>query len=227
MKKITTLLLITIEAGMLACTAETNIDRFELVNRNNPIVTHFDPLTPLSVGNGEFAVTVDPTGLQSFPTYYTDGIPLGTMSQWGWHSFINTENFKHDETLKVYDFGKGKQELYAVQSLPTIRQQDAAQWFRSNPHRLHLGIVGFEFQENVTPDQFTNLKQTLDLWKGIIYSNLIIDYNLLALYFEDEDLRKDYVVLIETNKLKMNELLSDSRIKIVKTWKISENSDIL
>ena len=68
------------------------IDRKALMDRNCPIVTEMDTLASLSVGNGEFAVTVDATGLQTFPEYYSGGVPLGTQSQWGWHSFSNPEN---------------------------------------------------------------------------------------------------------------------------------------
>ena len=80
--------------------------------RNNPRVTQIDTLSSLTVGNGEFAFTVDATGLQTFPEYYRKGVPLGTQSQWGWHSFPNAENYTHSETLKEYDFGHGHTELY-------------------------------------------------------------------------------------------------------------------
>ena len=72
----------------------TRIDRHSLVSRNNPVVNSMDTLSSLSVGNGELAYTVDATGLQSFPEYYAGGICLGTQSQWGWHSFPNTEGYK-------------------------------------------------------------------------------------------------------------------------------------
>jgi hypothetical protein len=62
------------------------IDRKALVTRHNVTLTKPDPLTPLSVGNGEFAFTADITGLQSFPQYHDKGMPLGTLSQWGWHT---------------------------------------------------------------------------------------------------------------------------------------------
>ena len=68
---------------------QTPIDREALVNRNSPQVTAFDSLASLSVGNGEFAYTVDATGLQTYPELYTKGVPLGTQSQWGWHEFTN------------------------------------------------------------------------------------------------------------------------------------------
>ena len=119
------------------------IDRKALVARNNPQVNTFDSLASLSVGNGEFAFTVDATGLQTFPENYTQGVPLGTQSQWGWHSFGNPDNFTPNETLKNYNF-RGKEEPYAVQFNDDERQKDAANWFRANPHRLHLGIIGFD-----------------------------------------------------------------------------------
>ena len=103
--------------ALAACTSpqEEAIDRHALVTRNNPEVTAMDSLSSLSVGNGEFAYTVDATGLQTFPEVYKNGVPLGTQSQWGWHSFGNPENYKPEEALVEYDFGHGHKELYATQ----------------------------------------------------------------------------------------------------------------
>ena len=55
---------------LAACGSEKQapIDREALVARNNPQVSSFDSLASLSVGNGEFAFTVDATGLQTFPS---------------------------------------------------------------------------------------------------------------------------------------------------------------
>ena len=85
----------------LSCGTSSNskIDRNDLVTRNNPRLTEIATLGSLSVGNGEFAYTVDITGMQTFPIEYRKGMPLGTQSQWGWHSFPNVKGFKHDETL--------------------------------------------------------------------------------------------------------------------------------
>ena len=162
--------------ALMACGAgkQAPIDREALVNRNNPRVTAFDSLSSLSVGNGEFAFTVDATGLQTFPEQYKQGVPLGTQSQWGWHEFANPDKYTHDETLKEYDFGRGKKELYSTQFNEAGRQKEAANWFRVNPHRLHLGVVGFELQDGVTPAQFTEVRQTLDLWKGVIDSRFTL-----------------------------------------------------
>ncbi|MBO7102716.1 MAG: hypothetical protein J6W02_03435, partial [Bacteroidaceae bacterium] len=143
------------------------------MDRNCPIVTEMDTLASLSVGNGEFAVTVDATGLQTFPEYYSGGVPLGTQSQWGWHSFSNPENLQFDETLRSYDFGRGHQELYAcqVKADDSVRGKKASDWYRANPHRLHLGVVGFDFGKKATPANVHNIYQTLDLWNGEIRSS--------------------------------------------------------
>lgn len=150
------------------------IDRKALVTRNNPVIDSVDSLSSLSVGNGGFAYTVDITGLQTFPEKYKEGVPLGTQSQWGWHSFVNEKNFRFEETLKEYDFGRGKKELYSVQFNEPGRQQEAANWFRINPHRLHLGIVGLELPE-AKPEEVKNIRQMLDMWRGIITSNFSIN----------------------------------------------------
>ena len=140
--------------------------------RNNPVVTTMDTLSSLSVGNGGFAYTVDATGMQSFPEYYKGGICLGTQSQWGWHSFPNTEGYKPEECLKAYNFGHHSDtELYSCQFRKPERQHGASEYFRINPHRLHLGTVGFCFeQNNDSPADITSISQKLDMWLGSIHS---------------------------------------------------------
>ena len=142
------------------------IDREEVVRRNNPHVTSLDTLASLTVGNGGFAFTVDATGLQSFPRLYSNGVPLGTMSDWGWHSFDNPENYRPEEALKAFDFGHGHTEFYATQFNEKGRAQGAANWYRQNPHRMHLGAIGLQLD----PDSVSDIIQTLDLWTGIIDS---------------------------------------------------------
>src|SRR5215217_997756 len=62
------------------------VDRTALVRRHDPVSRRLDPLSPLSLGNGEFAFTADVTGLQTFPEEYESQMPLCTMAQWGWHT---------------------------------------------------------------------------------------------------------------------------------------------
>jgi len=147
----------------------TPIDRKALANRNNPQIHSFDSLASLSVGNGEFAFTVDATGLQTFPQKYTLGVPLGTQSQWGWHSFANPNNYRHEETLRNYNF-RGKDEPYSTQFNEAGRQKEAVDWFRVNPHRLHLGIIGFDLAYPNDYSNITDIQQELKLWNGKVVS---------------------------------------------------------
>ncbi|MDQ0770098.1 hypothetical protein QF031_002847 [Pseudarthrobacter defluvii] len=78
------------------------IDRKALVQRHNVRQQTLDPRSPVSVGNGEFAFTMDLTGLQTLPGDYPvgpreDALPpgtlLGTQSTWGWHSTPAGEHY--------------------------------------------------------------------------------------------------------------------------------------
>ena len=149
----------------LSMTAQP-IDREAVIRRNNPHVNAIDTLASLTVGNGGFAFTVDVTGLQSFPKTYANGVPLGTMSDWGWHSFPNPENYRPEEALKAYDFGRGHTEFYATQFKEAGRQNGSSEWYRQNPHRLHLGTLGLDIQQ----EEISDIQQSLDLWTGIIDS---------------------------------------------------------
>lgn len=84
----------------LSATAQDAFNRQAWVQRHNIHIHTIDSLSSLTVGNGGFAFTVDITGLQSFPEDYVHGIPLGTMSDWGWHSFPNDSNYKIDEAVR-------------------------------------------------------------------------------------------------------------------------------
>ena len=135
-------------------------------------MTSVDTLASLSVGNGGFAFTTDVTGLQTFPEHYRNGVPLGTQSEWGWHSFDNPEQYRIEESYQMYDFGHGHRELYATQP-KTGRSKGAADWYRSNPHRLHLGCIGLEI-EGLKPSDIKKPHETLDMWTGKIHSSFKI-----------------------------------------------------
>jgi len=144
------------------------IDRQRLVGRNSPVVTSVDTLASLSVGNGRFAMTTDVTGLQTFPEYYRNGVPLGTQSEWGWHSDDNPHAYRIEESYQLFDFGHGHRELYATQPREG-RAKEAADWYRANPHRLHLGCIGLE-KDGLSPRDISKARQHLDLWTGTIHS---------------------------------------------------------
>src|SRR5208283_5588279 len=72
------------------------IDRHALVTRHNVVLHQFDAGNPLTVGNGAFAFTVDATGLQTFPEVFEQTTPLGTLSDWGWHTAPNPNHWSID-----------------------------------------------------------------------------------------------------------------------------------
>ncbi len=160
----------------LACcigvvTLNAQINRRDVVSRNNPVVKKLDRLASLTVGNGGFAFTVDATGLQTFPEYYESGVPLGTMSDWGWHSFPDTENYRAEEALKEFDFGhhSGVKGTYSVENKDDGRSREAASYLRANPHRLHLGCIGYDIPASDTT-LVESKGQELDLYAGYMIS---------------------------------------------------------
>ena len=155
------------------------IDRKAVVNRNNPKISAADSLAALTVGNGKFATTVDFTGMQTFTDEYKNGIPLCTMSEWGWHSFPNTDSLQHEETTREFQFPhRNHKEIYAVEYKKGGRQQDATQFFRINPHRLNLGSIGLQMKKDdgtsVQIDDITAIDQQLKLYDGTIESTFSI-----------------------------------------------------
>jgi hypothetical protein len=154
------------------------IDRHALVTRNNVLVEGFDSLASLSVGNGNFAFTTDLTGLQTFYSSYENGIPLGTQSNWGWHTNPNTENYQWAETLKYWDV-QGRKVPYRHQLKDNPRANAACNYFRENPHRLHLGMIGLKLtRADGTPaalNDIKNARHRLDLWTGKITSRFEFD----------------------------------------------------
>jgi polygalacturonase/rhamnogalacturonyl hydrolase YesR len=164
------------------------INRKAVVSRNNPVITGADPLASLTVGNGHFATTVDVTGLQSFPFDYEAGVPLTAMSDWGWHKFENTAGLTAAESQKSFDLGHGHQEVYAVEykARPgspkegvTERNIAATQYFRVNPHRLNLGVIGMELKtaggRQVGLQELTDIRQELKLYDGVIESSFRVE----------------------------------------------------
>jgi hypothetical protein len=142
----------------------STLNRREIVSRHNPTLHGIDPRSPLSVGNGEFAFTVDPTGLQTFPQPYETQMPLCTQSQWGWHTAPNFAG-KGPADLRLAEFDTfGRKVGYPTSS---DGQKPLFDWLRENPHRLHLGRIAFAIDK---PEDVRFIQQTLDLWSGILHS---------------------------------------------------------
>ncbi|MGK7395719.1 MAG: hypothetical protein ACNS62_14160 [Candidatus Cyclobacteriaceae bacterium M3_2C_046] len=153
------------------------IDRKSLVTRHNPVIHEFDSLDVLTVGNGDFAFTVDPTGLQTFPESYEEGIPLGTQTNWAWQSFPNPEDYTLNQVVAqfpscedsipyLYRFGKGEKGA-------------ASEYLRQNPHRLHLGLIGYEIRKSngevITMEDVQDIDFSLDMWTGSISSTFYVE----------------------------------------------------
>ncbi|WP_341226079.1 hypothetical protein [uncultured Arcticibacterium sp.] len=162
---------------LTSCDSE-QIDREKLVSRHNVHLTQADSLNSLTVGNGSFAMTVDVTGLQSFPDYYEKGVPLGLQSEWGWHAFPTERAYDISET-DVLLKSHGREVPYARQWPANTEQGKAGDYIRQNPHRVHLAQLGFEFikknGEVVSLDEIRNIDQTLNVWTGEIHSNFEIE----------------------------------------------------
>jgi hypothetical protein len=152
------------------------IDRRAVVGRHNVVVTQFDPLTPITVGNGEFAFTADVTGLQTFPEAYEKGTPLCTMSHWGWHSFPMPEGMDPKQ-FRYADYDTyGRPVGYATSK---TGQEGLFNYLRDNPHRLHLGRIGLELKKRdgspVVVGDVKIVRQELDLWTGVVTSRFEVE----------------------------------------------------
>jgi hypothetical protein len=157
--------------------APLKIDRRALVSRHDPTLPSFDVESPLSVGNGELAFTADATGLQTFAEAYDDTIPLGTLSQWAWHTAPNPQGWSIERFhFTEYDVS-GRKVGYA--DIPGDRRTPEVEWLRANPHRLHLGRIGFRLTRadgrEAAREDLTDVEQTLDLWNGILRSRFRLE----------------------------------------------------
>src|SRR5699024_5806719 len=128
------------------------IDRRALVDRHAVQVHQVEPTSPLTVGNGDFACTVDLTGLQTIPDAYPvsprdpsrpAGTLLGTQSTWGWHSMPAAKQYTWQDALVPYESHRGTVPYVDMAgSISSGTEAGAAERdlvLRGNPHRLDLG----------------------------------------------------------------------------------------
>jgi len=153
------------------------INRKELVARHNPILKKVDVESPLTVGNGEFAYTADITGMQTLYSEYEQAYnPLCTMSQWGWHTKkVNSKSGIYtmdDLEMTRYEY-MGREITYAVERKEG--NEAVYEWLRHNPHRIHLGSVGFLWEgKTIEEKEITNIHQQLKLYEGHLVSEFTI-----------------------------------------------------
>ena len=134
--------------------------RFALVTRHNLHFQEPQPVNVLTVGNGDFAFTTDLTGLQTFPTFHHQGIPLTTMANWAWHSYPNPRIYSLKDVQRPLQV-RGKTQFYPVVGFPYEDSDPASQWLNENPHRFSLGQIGLVIlKKDGSEAGITDLKNT-------------------------------------------------------------------
>ncbi|MET9338503.1 hypothetical protein [Nonomuraea sp. NPDC003804] len=173
------------------------IDRERLVRGHNVVVTTWHPSSTLSVGNGDFAVNVDVTGLQTFPREHellprpvvvTDEhgvrrlpprefdlddfpVPLRVQSTWGWYATAPGRPYTLDEAATGYRTRRG--EVRYPDGLGPA--PEAAAWLYANPRRLDLGRLGLDFAgRQVGLGDLTATRVELDLWTGCVHARFTV-----------------------------------------------------
>jgi protein-glucosylgalactosylhydroxylysine glucosidase len=181
---------------LFSCNEVIHIDRFALVTRHNVHNSEIDSLNVFSVGNGRFTYTADVTGLQTFPEFYSRGISLGTMSEWGWHTGLNPENYNLSDVYRTYRVhGRDVDYVHQFKAGDGERKAAATSWLRANPHRIHLGMIGLQLftkdgKEAVIGNIENNI-QSLYLWTGAIESTFTVDgtpVRVLTVCHPDQDM---------------------------------------
>lgn len=151
------------------------INRYELMNRHNPVLRKIDTQSPLTVGNGELGFTADVTGMQSLYDTYKE-LPLCTMTQWGWHTKpVSKERYSYtleDLAMTEYDCIE-KKVYYPKKKMPG--NEEVYDWLRFNPHRLNLARIGLLFQgKEILKTEITGIHQELHLYTGILESRFLV-----------------------------------------------------
>ena len=145
------------------------IDRETVISRYNPHRNGTFYETPMQVGNGNLAFSVDVTGLQSLQ-------PFNTLSSWGWHnSSLPTTpgQTRVDDFTGMQWWTQGRLVTY---NQPNPAEKDISQWLIANPHRVNLIRIGYQFQgHEISNSTVTGVSQELDLSTGIITSNFLLN----------------------------------------------------
>ncbi len=150
----------------LAIAAE-KIDRRAVVERHN--IESGDLLLQLPLGNGNFCVTVDGTGLQTFGG--------NVMSHDAWHRSPLPDGFTMKDVPETGSFQQGR--CRPGQGDKALPQgfEPLRQWMFDNPHIANLARIRLMRPGGVEikPDEIKKLKRKLSLWNGIHKSTFEID----------------------------------------------------
>lgn len=119
---------------------------------------HIDSKNPVTIGNGDFAITLDQTGTQSLYEIYKD-IPLSTMSNKNWF-------YKDKKDIKPsYVDGKAYM-LFNLDNDPNYQTN------RQYPFKYSfMQILLYDNDKLIDINNIKDVKQDLDLYKGIVTSS--------------------------------------------------------
>ncbi len=190
------------------------IDRQALVTRHRVVLTTAGGGSPLSVGNGTFCFTADITGLQTFADEYRRGIPLTTMSDWGWHHQPNPLGYTWTTFPLTMYHAQGRQVgyLYHEVGISPAAHDAAAAWLYADPSRMHLGRIGMVLTSHTgrlaEARDLSAIHQELDPWTGVLASSF---------RFDGEDVRVTTVCHGRLDQLAVtveSPLVGDGRLRI-------------
>ena len=163
--------------GLQTFQTERPIDRRALVTRHEPVLKHFDPESPLIRRQRRVRVHRRRHRPADFPETYDETIPLGTLFALG---------LAH--VAEPGTAGRSKSSVSAVRHPRPAgrlrghsgrRRTPEIAWLRANPHRLHLGQIGFRLTRRdgqpAAPRDLTEIHQTLELWDGVLVSRFTLD----------------------------------------------------
>ncbi len=190
------------------------------VTRHNIMVHDLDPNGAMAVGNGDFAFNFDVTGLQSFPEYYEKSMPIGILSNWGWHSFPNPNGYSLDRfpmtTIEKHD----RKFVYPASS--TSNPPPEAAYLRGNPHRFGLGRMGLEMTKldgtSVAITDLKNIDEEIDLWTGVATSTFNVEGEQVRVETAVHPTRGEVAVIVESP------LIASGRLKIRVAFPYALNS---
>lgn len=157
---------------------KTMINRKKLVSSHNPVLRSIQLDSPLTVGNGELAISVDITGMQTlYDLYNENNMPLCTMSQWGWHTTPvgdNRDNYTQADVIQTEFECNFRKVLYPVEKVEG--NEEAYEWLRHNPHRANLARIGLCWNgQEISEEDLSNVRQELHLYEGYIQSSFDIN----------------------------------------------------
>lgn len=144
------------------------LNRKALVQQENPMIPGYDPDSFLSVGNGNFAFTVDCTGLQTILHEREGKTPLCTMANWGLHCYPGKET-AHYEQLRLKQYQAGARTVGYMSE--NTGQEALFNDLRVNPHRFNLARIGLFSADGITSDDISDVEQKLDLYSATIRSS--------------------------------------------------------